>query len=81
MGLMMPFSAVRFFHEMSWMRSGTELSQCLGCSYLLLHIRAVVFVLCVDRKNFRVHSFNAYIIPVFGDCLSNYFSVFLSFDI
>ena len=32
-------------------------------------IRAVVFVLCGDRKNLPVHSFNALIIPILRDCL------------
>ena len=50
-------------------------------SFLLLHIRAVVFVLCGNFENLPVHSFNALIIPILRDCLPNYFLVFLSFDV
>ena len=50
-------------------------------SYLLLHSRAVAFVLCGDPKNLPVHSFKALIILVLRYCLLNYFSAFLSFDI
>ena len=32
-------------------------------------------------KNLPVHSFNALIIPILRDCVPNYFSVFLSFDV
>ena len=35
-----------------------------GGSWLLLHIRAVVFVLCGDPKTLPLYSVNALIIPV-----------------
>ena len=37
-----------------------------------------MFVLCGDLKNLPVLSFNALIIPIFRDCLPNYFLVVLN---
>ena len=70
------FCAILFHHQLSWMRFGTALSQFGEVSYLILHIRAVAFVLCGDPKILLVYSFNALILPVLRDCFPTIFSIF-----
>ena len=74
MSLMVSFCAVLFPTRCLGWNLGLNWLIFCGFSYLLLHIRAVVFVPCGDLKNLPVHSFNVFIIPILRDCLPNFFS-------